>query len=114
MTVFRDNWTTQLRKGVLEYAVLLALKERRRYGYGLVGRLTDIPGLVVSEGTVYPLLNRLKREGLVEGRLEESRDGPARKYYHLTPRGEEMLDFMQTTWADLITALEGFDGGGKS
>ncbi|HKI86692.1 MAG TPA: PadR family transcriptional regulator, partial [Thermoanaerobaculia bacterium] len=59
---FRDNWATQLRKGLLELAILNAIAGDRLYGYDIVRRLRDIEGLVISEGTVYPILSRLKRE----------------------------------------------------
>ncbi len=87
---FFDNWTVQVRKGLIELCVLNALAERERYGYELVKTLVDIPGLGVTEGTLYPLLSRLRLQGLVETRLEESPEGPARKYYTLTDEGREM------------------------
>jgi PadR family transcriptional regulator PadR len=102
---FRDNWTTQLRKGLLELSVLAALREERRYGYDLVQRLSQIPGLVIREGTVYPLLNRLKKEGFVRSELEESSEGPARKYYRLTQAGEEALQWMREEWTVLMDGL---------
>lgn len=103
---FFDNWTTQLRKGVLELAILDALAARRLYGYDLVKRLGEIEGLVISEGTIYPILSRLKRDGLVETTLEESPEGPARKYYRLTDRGEGMLDDMHGRWSAIAAGIE--------
>ena len=76
---FDDNWTTQVRKGVIELCVLNALGSGRLYGYDIVRRLRELDGMFISEGTVYPLLNRLKREALVQTMLEESPEGPARK-----------------------------------
>ena len=90
-----DNWTTQLRKGVLELAVLNALVDEQRYGYDLVKRLVAVPGLGVTEGTLYPLLSRLRTAGLVDARLEESPAGPARKYYRLTREGRRVLRLME-------------------
>ena len=95
---FFDNWTTQLRKGLLEFGILGALGGERLYGYQIVQRLKQIDGLVIREGTVYPILSRFKREGLVRTRLEESAEGPARKYYELTARGRDMLARMETHW----------------
>ena len=95
------NWTTQLRKGLLELCVLSALKGRRLYGYDIVKKLGAVGGLVMGEGTVYPILSRFKREGLVETTLEESPEGPARKYYQLTPRGRQMLGKMLAVWAEV-------------
>ncbi len=90
-----DNWTVQARKGILELAILTALVDRQRYAYDLVRSLVDIPGLGISEGTIYPLLSRLRVQGLVEARLEESTEGPARKYYSLTNQGRKTLEMMK-------------------
>jgi PadR family transcriptional regulator PadR len=95
---FFDNWTVQARKGLIELCVLNALAERERYGYELVKTLVDIPGLGITEGTLYPLLSRLRLQGLVETRLEESPEGPARKYYTLSEEGRslrtQMLEYL--------------------
>lgn len=107
---FRENWTTQLRKGVLEFSVLAALRENRRYGYDLVQRLGQVPSLVIREGTIYPLLNRLKREGLIESELEESPEGPARKYYSLTKSGHKALSWMRSEWLILATGVAALAG----
>lgn len=95
---FFDNWTTQLRKGVLELAVLNALAREALYGYDLVRSLGGTKGLGIAEGTIYPLLSRLKKEGLVESYLEDSSEGPARKYYRLTRTGRRMLEVMNDHW----------------
>ena len=89
-----DNWTTQVRKGILELTVLTALADKDRYAYDLVKSITEIPGLGISEGTIYPLLSRLRIQGLVATRLEESPEGPARKYYSLTEEGRNTLIMM--------------------
>ena len=91
---FFDNWTVQVRKGLLEFCVLNALAEKERYGYDLVKTLMAVPGLGVTEGTLYPLLSRLRVQGLVSARLEESKEGPARKYYALTADGRKTLSSM--------------------
>lgn len=102
-----DNWTTQLRKGLLELCIVNLLAKGELYGYDLVKRLAQIPGLVVTEGTVYPLLSRLKKSGLVVTRLEESTSGPARKYYALAPQGREILTMMNAYWDDLSLGIDG-------
>jgi PadR family transcriptional regulator PadR len=84
---FFDNWTTQLRKGLLELAILNVLEDGALYGYDIVRTLSGIDGLVITEGTVYPILSRLRNEEYVETYIEESPNGPARKYYRLTRRG---------------------------
>lgn len=100
MSDFFDNWTVQVRKGVIELCVLNALAEKERYGYDLVKTLLTIPGLGVTEGTLYPLLSRLRVQGLINARLEESPEGPARKYYALTKEGRKtmsaMNDYLET------------------
>jgi len=89
-----DNWVVQARKGFIESCVLNALTARERYGYDLVKALVEMPGLGVTEGTIYPLLSRLRMQGLVETRLVESSEGPARKYYTLTKKGQRVSKLM--------------------
>lgn len=105
-TDFVDNWMTQARKGVLELAVLNALRGRRLYGYEIVKRLQRVRGLVISEGTIYPIMSRLQREKLVTSSLEPSPEGPARKYYRLTPAGEATLDQMNDLWRAIAAGVE--------
>jgi PadR family transcriptional regulator PadR len=108
-----ENWTTQLRKGVLELCILNIVGRDRVYGYEIVRRLREIGALVASEGTIYPILNRLKRDGLVRTSLEESPEGPARKYYELTRRGEELLSAMNGYWIGLTEAVGSLRKGTK-
>lgn len=98
-----ENWNIQARKGVLELCTLNALNGERLYGYDIVKRLRVIDGLVIGEGTIYPILSRFRAEGLVAVELEESSGGPARKYYKLTSRGEKVLGRLNAAW-DLIEA----------
>ena len=93
---FFDNWTVQVRKGLLELCILNALSDRERYGYELVKTLVGIPGLGVTEGTLYPLLSRLRVQDLITARLEESSEGPARKYYALTREGRKIMATMNS------------------
>ena len=99
------NWTTQVRKGVLELAILNTLGTGPLYGYDIVRRLGDVDSLVITEGTIYPILSRLKNEKYVESYIEESSSGPPRKYYRLTPRGREELRRMNQHWEQLHDAL---------
>jgi PadR family transcriptional regulator PadR len=94
MSDFFDNWIVQVRKGVLELCILRALEDDERYGYELVKTLAAVPGLSLTEGTLYPLLSRLRVAGLISARLEESAEGPARKYYSLTREGRRTLAAM--------------------
>ncbi|UCD30658.1 MAG: PadR family transcriptional regulator [Planctomycetota bacterium] len=98
---FLENWTTQIRKGILELCILNAMKGARLYGYDIVKKLSGIEGLVIGEGTIYPILSRFKREGLVKTTIEESSEGPARKYYQLTGRGEQYLARMNQYWGSI-------------
>jgi len=101
-----DNWITQLRKGLLDLCVLNAIARGRLYGYDIVRQLRDIEGLVISEGTIYPILSRVKRDGLVTTNLEESSEGPARKYYKLTPAGQALLERMNGLWQTIVEGVE--------
>lgn len=95
---FLTNWATQLRKGLLELCVLAALRREKLYGYDIVKRLAAGGGLAMGEGTVYPILSRFKKDGLVDTTLVESAEGPARKYYQLTPKGRLLLAKMLAHW----------------
>ena len=100
-----SNWTTQLRKGLLEFCIVNLLSNGEMYGYDLVKQLAAIKHLVVTEGTVYPLMSRLRKAGLVDTRLEQSASGPARKYYFLTDEGRRMLALMNRYWIDLMSGV---------
>ena len=102
---FLDNWATQIRKGLLDLCVLNAVACRRMYGYDIVRTLRQIEGLVISQGTIYPLLSRLSREGLVRSALEESSEGPARKYYQLTALGRRIRKQMNASWATIAQGI---------
>jgi PadR family transcriptional regulator PadR len=111
---FHLNWTTQLRKGLLELAILNALSARPLYGYDIVRQLGDIDSLVISEGTIYPILTRLRAEKYVESFTEDSPDGPPRKYYRLTAAGQEQLRRMNDHWKRLRNAIEALRKEGSS
>ena len=100
-----NNWTTQMRKGLLQLCVLKAMSGQRLYGYDIVRQLRKIEGLVISEGTIYPILSRFKRDGLVRTSLEESSEGPARKYYQLTNQGQKLLTRMNKTWQIIVQGV---------
>lgn len=103
---FLTNWTTQMRKGLLELCVLAALRGRRLYGYDIVKKLAAVGGLVMGEGTVYPILSRFKKDGLVETTLVESPEGPARKYYQLTTKGRTLLAKMLDAWGEVRDGID--------
>ncbi len=84
-----ENKIKQLRKGILELAILGALDRQSHYGFSLIKHLTGDNGIDLTEGTIYPILSRLSREGLVSAEWVESSQGPPRKYYVLTESGSE-------------------------
>lgn len=90
---------SQLRRGALEYCVLSLLKEGPRYGFELVKALSEMDGLVTTEGTIYPLLSRLRKDKLVSTFWEESEAGPPRRYYQLTKLGTKALQEFVDQWA---------------
>jgi len=90
---------TQLRRGVVEHCVLALLRARPRYGFDLVRELSEAGGLLTSEGTIYPLLARLRRDGLVVTTWQESEAGPPRRYYALTDDGRASVVSFEGEWA---------------
>lgn len=99
-----ENTKAQMRKGVLEYCILSVLKDEDAYVAEILDTLKDAKLLVV-EGTIYPLLTRLKNAGLLNYRWEESSSGPPRKYYGLTETGKIFLKELTITWEELQTAV---------
>jgi PadR family transcriptional regulator PadR len=97
---------SQLRRGVLEYCVLSLLADEQLYGFDLVRRLADVDGMVTSEGTIYPLLSRLRREGWVSTTWAESETGPPRRYYALTPAGRRALRAFTEEWRRFRAAVD--------
>ena len=97
---------SQIRKGVLELAVLGLLSREAKYGGQLVEELGAQPALAISTGTVYPLLSRLRKAGLVETAWRESPVGPPRKYYELTAQGRLAVVEMAEAWRSVVTALD--------
>lgn len=101
---------SQLRRGVLEYCVLALLTEDERYSYDLVHALGATDGLVTSEGTLYPLLSRLRKEGYVATRWRESTSGPPRRYYRLTDLGRARLQAFVAEWTRFRDSVDGLIG----
>jgi len=99
-----ENTKAQMRKGVLEYCILSVLKDEDAYVAEILDSLKDAKLLVV-EGTIYPLLTRLKNAGLLNYRWEESTSGPPRKYYGLTETGKLFLNELNETWSELQQAV---------
>jgi len=95
-----DNITSQMRKGYLEYCILLILKKKPAYTSDIISELKEAR-LIVVEGTLYPLLTRLKKGELLDYRWEESTQGPPRKYYEMTPQGEAFLAELENVWLEI-------------
>ena len=102
-----EKWEIQLRKGSLELAILASLWNGRLYGLEVLRVLKQDSALVVAEGTIYPLLTRLKSEGLVESEWVESEAGHPRKYYRLTASGRRRVRRMARTWFAFSRSLNG-------
>ena len=100
-----DNVKSQMRKGVLEYGVLLLLRRQPLYSSDIIRRLKEAR-LIVVEGTLYPLLMRLKKDGLLEYEWVESTQGPPRKYYRLTAEGLALLGELEQAWRELNETIE--------
>lgn len=99
-----ENTKAQMRKGILEFCILSILREEDRYTSEILEALKEAKLLVV-EGTIYPLLTRLKNDDLLSYRWEESTSGPPRKYYKLTEKGVEFLNELSITWTELSEAV---------
>ncbi len=99
-----DNAKSQMRKGMLEYCVLLLLSKEPSYANDIITRLKQAE-LIVVEGTLYPLLTRLKKDGLLSYEWRESTQGPPRKYYALTPDGSAFLLELNTAWNELARTV---------
>lgn len=102
-------WVTQLRKGLIEYCVLKVLSSGESYGYEIVQRLRTMDSLAITECTVYPILTRLRNDGYLNVRAENSPNGPPRRYYALTSLGRDRLREMNAYWVALHDAINGLD-----
>jgi len=102
-----DKWEVQLRKGCLELAILASLWAGKLYGLEILRRLEQGSNLIITEGTVYPLLSRLKAEGLLDSEWVEADAGHPRKYYQLTAAGRERAQAMAKIWTKFTASLDG-------
>lgn len=99
-----ENNRTQMRRGVLEYSILLILSQGDEYASSIIQKLKDV-NMIVAEGTTYPLLVRLKKLGLLNYRWEESTQGPPRKYYMITDQGKEQLKGLDVAWQEISDSI---------
>jgi len=100
-----ENTKAQMRKGILEYCILTVLSKREAYPSDIIQELKEAK-LIVVEGTLYPLLTRLKNAGLLQYNWVESSSGPPRKYYALTEEGQQFLTELKKTWNELYEAVQ--------
>lgn len=100
-----ENLKSQMRKGLLDFCVLLILNRRAAYASELIAELKSAR-MIVVEGTLYPLLTRLKNEGLLAYEWRESNAGPPRKYYVITPVGAALLDRLSQTWDEMSATID--------
>lgn len=101
MAINVENTKAQMRKGILEYCILSILSREDSYAPKIISELKEAQ-MIVVEGTLYPILTRLKNQGLLTYRWEESPQGPPRKYYALTPEGREALGQLDESWDELV------------
>jgi PadR family transcriptional regulator PadR len=101
----RETWQEQLRRGSLDLAILLSVSSGPRYGLAIIQHLEAFTDLVVTEGTIYPILGRLTREGLLDAKWVEGEAPHARKYYRLTRAGDARLQEMKAEWRALIDKI---------
>ena len=104
-TGINENNKTQMRRGVIEYSILLILASGDEYASSIIQKLKDV-NIIVAEGTTYPLLIRLKKLGLLTYRWEESPQGPPRKYYMITELGKAQLAGLDAAWEELSGGIE--------
>jgi PadR family transcriptional regulator, regulatory protein PadR len=105
MAMNLENTQVQMRKGILEYCILHIISRGEVYASDMIDELTQAR-MIVVEGTLYPLLTRLKNAGLLEYKWVESKSGPPRKYYKLTEMGKDFLHGLSDTWSDMIKSTE--------
>ena len=106
--------SSSLRRGTLEFCVLAMVEHEDRYGTEIVRRFGDERSLTASEGTIYPLLSRLRRGGLLDTKWAESPTGPPRRYYGLTPAGRSALDHFRTEWVSFRQTVDRLVGTGEA
>lgn len=106
-----DDWKSQIKRGTLEFCILLMIKQRPSYGYEIISTLEKYPILAAKENTIYPLLRRLLKEEYISSSWQESAEGlPPRKYYSITDKGLTYISAMSDEWDNLLHAIEEIKG----
>lgn len=106
-----DDWKSQIRRGTLEFCILLMIKQRESYGYEIISTLEKYPILAAKENTIYPLLRRLLKEDYISSFWQEGIEGlPSRKYYSVTDKGLAYIAAMSDEWDTLLNAINEIKG----
>lgn len=106
-----DDWKSQIKRGTLEFCILLMIRRRPSYGYEIISTLEQYPIVAAKENTIYPLLRRLLKEGYISSSWQEGTEGlPPRKYYAITDQGQEYLTAMTEEWQHLLDAIQELKG----
>ena len=101
-----DDWKSQIKRGTLEFCILLMIKKQPSYGYEIISTLEKYPMLAARENTIYPLLRRLLKEEFISSSWQEGTEGlPPRKYYSITDKGLEYLSLMSAEWDNLLNSI---------
>lgn len=102
---FNIRWRSQIKKGLIEYMILLLLEKKTYYGYELIDMIKDMSSIEIAEGTLYPLLNRLKKDEMLTSRWQELESGIPRKYYTITEKGQEQIVLMNAYFELIDSSL---------
>lgn len=103
---FDIRWKSQVKKGLIEYIIMLLLEKKTYYGYELLDKITEVSSFEIAEGTLYPLLNRLKKDELVTSKWQEMDSGIPRKYYTVTQKGIEQIKLMEKYFTDIQASIK--------
>ncbi|WP_310603954.1 PadR family transcriptional regulator [Anaerosporobacter sp.] len=107
-----DDWKSQIKRGTLEFCIMLLINQKSYYGYEIISELEKWPIVTATESTIYPLLRRLLKEDYLTSFWQETTEGlPPRKYYSITDKGKEYLEAMSCEWANLLNAISEIKGG---
>lgn len=106
-----DDWKSQIKRGTLEFCILLMIKQKQSYGYEIISTLEKYPIMAAKENTIYPLLRRLLKEGYISSSWQEGTEGlPPRKYYSITDTGLDYLAAMSVEWDHLLNTISELKG----
>ncbi len=106
-----DDWKSQIKRGTLEFCILLMIRQKPSYGYEIIATLEQYPIIAAKENTIYPLLRRLLKEEYISSSWQEGTEGlPPRKYYAITEKGQEYIAAMSAEWKNLLRAIQEIKG----